>query len=193
MKRIASKKSVSVVCAVIALGAVAALPALSQAPAPSGPPKPAPEIAQLAFFAGEWSCKGKAEASPMGPEHPTQVTVHISKEMGGFWYAGRYSEKKTAANPYPMDFHFMQGYDSTAKAFSMDCFDAFGEHCHQTSAGWQDGKLVYTGEMAGNGPATPIRDTFIKKGDAALEHSAEIQAEGKWVMIDHESCTRAKK
>ena len=59
-----------------ALGAVAALPALSQTPAPSGPPKPAPEVAQLAFFAGEWSCKGKAEASPMGPECGGTIILH---------------------------------------------------------------------------------------------------------------------
>lgn len=187
MKSFASKQSLSVVCAVLVLGAVAALPALAQAPAP------APELKQLSFFAGTWSCKGKAEASPMGPEHPTQATVRVSNDIGGFWYEGHYAEKKTAANPHPMVFHFVQGYDGTAKALSMDCFDAFGGHCHQTSAGWQDGKLVYSGEATGSGPATPVRDTFTKKGEAGLEHSGEIQVEGKWVFTDHETCTRIKK
>jgi hypothetical protein len=193
MKRIASQQSLSLVFVVMALGALAALPAFSQPPAPSGPPKPAPEVGQLAFFAGTWSCKGKAEASPMGPEHATQATVHIGKDMGGFWYVGHYAEKKTAANPHPMVFHFVQGYDAAAKALTMECFDAYGGHCHQTSAGWQDGKLIYSGEQTGSGPATPVRDTFTKKGDAALEHMGEMQAEGKWVSTDHESCTRIKK
>jgi len=191
MKSFASKKSLSLVCAVLALGAVAALPALCQPP--SGPPAPAPELKQLAFFAGTWSCKGKAEASPMGPEHPTQATVHVGNDIGGFWYVGHYAEKKTAANPHPMVFHFVQGYDATAKAFSMDCFDAFGGRCHQTSAGWQDDKLVYSGESTGGGPATPVRDTFTKKGKAGLEHAGEMQVEGKWVFTDHETCTRIKK
>jgi len=193
MKRIASKKSLSVVCAVIVLGAVVALPALSQPPAPSGPPVPPAELGQLSFFAGDWHCTGKAEASPMGPEHPTQATVHISDDIGGFWYVGHYAEKKTAANPHPMVFHFVEGYDASAKAFSLDCFDAFGGHCHQTSAGWKDGILIYTGEATGAGPATPVRDTFTKKGVAALEHAGEMQVEGKWVFTDHEKCTRVKK
>jgi Protein of unknown function (DUF1579) len=180
-------------CAAILLFAVAALPAASQTPAPSGPPAPSPELGKLSFFAGDWSCKGKAEASPFGPAHATVGRVQVHREMGGFWYLGHYSEKKTAENPQPIVFYFMEGYDPTAKTFIMDCFDSFGSHCHQTSAGWQGDKLVYTGESTGNGPATPVRDTFTKTGDASLEHNGEMQVEGKWVALDHESCTRIKK
>ena len=191
MIRMSSKQGWCLVCAVMLLGAFAALPALSQAPA--GPPTPSPELSQLAFFAGDWTCKGKAEASPMGPAHATQGTVHVAREIGGFWYVGRYEEKKGAGNPHPMVFQFLQGYDGTAKAFDMECFDSFGGHCHQTSPGWKDGKLVYTGESSGSGPATPVRDTFTKTGEASLDHAGEIQVEGKWVFTDHESCTRTKK
>ena len=70
-----------------------ALPVIAQPPAA---PAPAPEVGQLSFFAGEWSCKGKVETTPFGPAHATQATVHISKELGGFWYVGHYAEKKTA-------------------------------------------------------------------------------------------------
>ncbi len=176
-------------CAAVVLGAI---PVLAQAPAPSGPPAPSPEIAKLAFFAGDWTCKGKAEASPMGPEHATVGKVHIAKEMGGFWYVGTYSERKTAANPHPMVFHFVQGYDAAGKTFTMDCFDAFGGRCHQTSAGWDGDKIAYSGEVAGN-PATPVRDTFTKTGAASLEHMGEMQADGKWTTTDRETCTRAKR
>jgi hypothetical protein len=188
MNRMASK-GWYFVCVSMLLGA--ALPAFSQAP--SGPPAPSPELAKLAFFAGDWTCKGKVDATPLGPAHATVGKVHISKGIGGFWYMGLYTEKKTAENPHPMVFQFVQGYDGTAKAFTMDCFDAFGGHCHQTAAGWQGGKLVYTGESTGSGPAAPVRDTFAKTGDASLEHTGEMQMEGKWVAIDHETCARAKK
>jgi hypothetical protein len=193
MKRMASKHR-CFVCAVIFVGAVAALPAFSQSPAPGGPPAPSPELGKLSFLAGDWTCKGKAEESPMGPAHATQGKVRIRQEIGGFWYLGHYAETKTAVNPHPMVFHFLQGYDATAKTFVMDCFDAFGSHCHQTSAGWQDGKLVYTGESSGSGPApTPVRDTFAKTGAASLEHTGEIQMEGKWITTDHETCKRGRK
>ena len=191
MIRTSSKQGWCLVCAVMLLGAFAALPALSQAPA--GPPKPSPELAQLAFFAGDWACKGKAEASPFGPAHATQARVRINKEIGGFWYVGRYEEKKTAENPYPVIFQLTEGYDGTGKTFVLDCFDNFGSHCHQTAAGWQGDKLVYSGESTGSGPATPVRDTFAKTGAASLEHTGEMQIEGKWMTIDHETCTRAKK
>jgi hypothetical protein len=190
MRRIASRQGWCAVWIAMFLGAVAALPAFSQAPA--GPPSPSPELAKLAFYAGDWTCKGKAEESPFGPAHATLGRVRIGKEIGGFWYVGRYEEKKTAENPHPMVFHFLQGYDGTAKAFIMDCFDAFGGHCHQTSAGWQDGKLIYTGEATGSGPATPVRDSFIKTGDASLEHLGEMQVEGKWMTVDRETCARAR-
>lgn len=193
MRSIALKESSSLVCALVILGAFAALPAVSQPPAASGPPAPSPEVGQLSYFVGDWTCQGKAETSPMGPAHATRAKVHISKEMGGFWVVGRYLEVKTAANPHPMDYHFLQGYDGTAKSLVMECFDAFGDHCHQTSAGWKDGKLVYSGEQTGSGPATPVRDTFTKKGEAELEHSGEVQVDGKWTSTDHEICKRAKK
>jgi hypothetical protein len=192
MRSTALKESSTLVCALVILGAFAALPAVSQPPAASGPPAPSPEVGQLSYFVGDWSCQGKADASPMGPAHSTRATVHISKEMGGFWIVGRYAEVKSATNPNPMIFHFVQGYDGTAKSLVMDCFDGFGDHCHQTSAGWKDGKLVYSGEQTGSSPATQVRDTFTKKGEAVLEHGGEMQVDGKWISLDHETCVRAK-
>jgi uncharacterized protein DUF1579 len=186
----ASMKGWSFVCAVLILFVLAAVPAFSQAP--SGPPSPSPELGKLAFFAGDWTCTGKAEESPFGPAHATQAKVHVSKEIGGFWYVGRYEETKTAGNPHPVVFQFFQGYDDTAKAFVMECFDSFGSHCHQTSAGWQGDKLVYSGESTGSGPATPVRDTFTKTGDASLEHTGEFQMDGKWIAIAHEACKKAR-
>jgi len=179
-------------CAAAVLAATAVLPASAQAPAPTGPPSPPAELAKLAFFAGDWSCKGKAEATPMGAEHATTAKVHIAKGIGGFWYVGTYTETKTKANPHPMVFHFLQGYDAAAKTFTEFCFDAFGSHCQQTSPGWDGDKIVFTGEVAGS-PATPVRDTFTKTGAASLEHMGEMQADGKWVATDHETCTRAKR
>jgi hypothetical protein len=177
---------------VATLAALVALPALAAETPPPGPPAPAPELGQLSFFAGDWTCKGKTDASPFGPEHPTQAKVHISRELGGFWYVGHYEEAKTTENPHPFSFAMAMGYDSAAKALTLDGFDGFGNRSHEKSSGWQDGKLVFEGEMTGGGPPAQARDTFIKKGDAALEHFAEMQMEGKWVRLDLETCTKGK-
>jgi hypothetical protein len=173
------------------LAALATLPAAAQTP--PAPPTPAPELGQLAFFAGDWTCKGQVEASPMGPAHATQAKVKIHKDLGGFWYAGRYAEAKNAKNPQPMSFAFVMGYDPAGKAWTMDGFDVFGNRSHQKATGWQDAVLVFEGDSVGGGQTTPARDTFTKKSETTLEHKGEMQLDGKWVQIDKETCTRAKK
>ncbi len=169
--------------------ALIALPALAaDAPAEMAMPSPAPELSQLAFFAGHWSCTGKVEATPFGTAHPTQATVDIKSDFGGFWSVGRYEEPKTAENPHPMSFEFLMGYD--AAAFTLDGFDAFGSRSHQTASGWKDGVMVFTGTTGSGGQNVPARDTFTQKDTKTLGHAGEIQVEGQWISIDAETCTR---
>jgi hypothetical protein len=92
-----------------------------------------------------------------------------------------------------MGFAFFWGYDAAAKAWTLDGYDAFGGRSHQKAPGWQDGKLVFDGEMSSGGQALPARDTFAKKSDTVMEHTGEIQLEGKWALLDHETCTRKGK
>jgi len=174
---------------ILAAGLAAALaPALA---APPAVPAPAAEIGQLAFFAGDWTCTGNAEDSPLGPHHPTSAKVHVGKEFGGFWYVGRYAEAKAQDNPQPMTFLFLMGFDPAAKVLTLDGFDTFGNRSHQTASGWQDAALVFVGESHGD-TALPARDTFTRKGDNTLEHFAELQLDGKWVRLDRETCTKGK-
>jgi hypothetical protein len=185
----------SAVLGVIALTAAVsiALPARA-ADAPPAPPTPSPEMGQLTYLVGTWSCKGTVETTPFGPGHATQAAVHIRHELGGFWNIGRYEEKKTAGNPHPMSFEFIYGYDPAAKALTLDGYDVVGNRSHQTASAWQDGKLVFNGQnMGADGHAIPARDTFTKKSETVMEHLGEMQIEGNWVRIDGETCTRSKK
>ena len=173
-----------------ALLTLAAVPVLAQ-----GPPAPAPEMATLAYFGGDWVCTGKVDATPMGPEHATKAKVGIHKQLGGFWYVGRYAEQKSASNPFPMSFEFLMGYDGAGKALTMDGYDVFGNRSHQTSAGWQGDKIVFDGQSTGpDGKSFPARDTFLKKSETVMEHDGEFQFEaGQWAHVDHEVCKRIKK
>jgi hypothetical protein len=182
--------SCAVALAVLAGGAAFAQPPAA-APAAMALPTPSPELAKLAFFVGDWACTGRAETSPFGPAHATAATVRVHPEYGGFWYAGRYEEKKTAANPHPISFGFFWGYDGTAKALTLDGFDSLGERSHESAPGWQGETIVFTGETAGFGPASPSRDTFTRKDANTLEHLGEMQIEGRWTAIDHETCKRS--
>lgn len=182
----------SVVLGVIVLALSLTLPARAADAPPM--PAPSPEMGQVAYFVGTWSCTGKVEATPMGPAHATQATVHIGKELSGFWNVGHYGEKTTKENPSPMSFEFIMGYDAAAKALILDGYDVFGSRSHQTGSGWKDGKLVFDGQSVGaDGQATPARDTFTKKSDTTMEHLGEMQFGGQWTRIDGETCTRGKK
>jgi hypothetical protein len=193
---------------IFGLALAAATPALAQAgpgmntanpthpkkaaqPAGASAPLPDAEMQQLESFVGTWHCTGHAEASPFGPAHDTSATVHVGTELSGFWLMGRYEEAKTTANPAPWRFHFVWGHDGAQKKFTGWGFDTIGGAWKQTSSGWESDKLVWAGESTLGGQSTGVRDTFVKKGDNGITHMGEMQANGQWVKLDEESCTRS--
>jgi Protein of unknown function (DUF1579) len=161
-----------------------AVPAFAQAP-----PPPAPEVAQLKAFDGTFSCTGQAPASPFGPAHKTEATVKGGADFGGYWFILRYDEKKTAENPHPTAAQLTWGYDGAQKKLVGNCIDSFGTICHETSAGWQGDTMVWEGEAIAGGQKTGVRDTFSRKG-TTIHHKGEMQSEGKWMVLDEETCVK---
>ncbi len=169
-----------------------AAPALEAEEKQMGPPKPAPEMSQLAYFAGTWACSGKTFQTPMGPEHPTEGTVHASPSLGGFWFVVHYDEKKTAASPMPYHAGIFWGYDAAEKAFILRCHDSFGGYCAETGKGWAGDTFVLEGPAVGMGPYTSTRDTFTKKGATEMMHAGEMRdPDGTWMKMDEETCEKA--
>src|SRR6266567_4329432 len=65
-------------------------------------PKPAPEMSQLKYFAGSWTCSGDAPASPFGPAHKTKSSMMLKSDLDGFCYDGMPTEMKTESNTQPV-------------------------------------------------------------------------------------------
>src|SRR4029077_20352577 len=82
-------------------------------------PKPAPEMSQVKYFAGSWTCSGDAPASPFGPAHKTKSTLTLKSDLDGFWYDGPLTEMKTASNTQPVKGMMHLGYDAKGKQFAM--------------------------------------------------------------------------
>ncbi len=183
-------RTISMLC--LAVGLSAAAPGLRAQDKPAGPPKPAPEMSPLVYFSGTWDCTGKAFATPMGPEHPTEATVHSALGLGGFWHLMHYDEKKTAANPTPYHAAIFLGYDAALKTFVLRCLDSFGGYCAESGKGWTGDTFVMEGPVGGAGPMTATRDTFTKKSATELMHAGELQGpDGKWMKTDEETCRKA--
>ena len=188
-------RSILLVCA----SGLCALPVLAEGAnakmqSPAAAPRPARELSQLKFFEGDWTCTGRAFASPMESEHPTRATVHIKNQLAGFWYHVHYQEQKTKDNPTPYEVMALWGYDSSAGQFVAGSVDSMGGYGKSTSTGWSNDNLVFTGEMNGGGKKTPSRDTFTKKPNGDLVHIGEYNfAEGQWTKTDEETCKKAGK
>ncbi len=177
---------VAAVSAVVAAGIATFAPSKAAA---QGAPHPAPEIAQLKPFEGRWSCSGQMNASPFGPAHPTITSVMAHSDLGGFWVSGRVVESKTAESPMPIEGMFHQTWDPGAKHFLMLWVDNMGGWSQETSPGWQDGTIVWTGEAYGDGQKMGTRDSFTQKGAGELLHTMALNTGGRWVTLGEETCT----
>jgi hypothetical protein len=178
---------------VFVLGAALSLavPAVAEEK-PMAAPKPPQEMSQLSYFLGNWTCTGKTFATPFGPEHPTEATVHFVHALGGFWDAFHYDETKTASNPMPYSAGGFWGYDPGDKVFVERCQDNMGGWCQTTSKGWVGDVLTFEGPGSMGGQKMGMRDIFTKKSATEVVHAGEMQGpDGKWMRTDEETCKKA--
>jgi hypothetical protein len=179
-------KSIFVICAAVFLF-------VTTSAAAQEVPKPAPELANLKFFAGSWSCSGDSPAGPFGPAHKTQSTVTLKSDLDGFWYAGKMTEMKTASNPHPVKGMLHLGYDTGEKQFVQVWVDNTGSRSVQMSPGWEGDSISFTGEQVVMGEKATAKDTITKKGAREFTHKFELTMKGETHTIVDETCKRAKK
>jgi hypothetical protein len=151
-------------------------------------PKPAPELSQIAYFEGSWSCQGKMSESPMGPAGEMQSTADIKKDLGGFWQSGLI--KGTMKGMPPMEGRFHATYDPAAKQFVMLWVDNMGGWAQSTSGGWKGDTIVYEGETHMGPQKMRARDTFTRSGPGSMKHAWEAEINGKWTALGEETCKK---
>lgn len=151
-------------------------------------PKPAPEMSQIAFFEGGWSCTGKTNASPFGPAGSITSTADVRRDLGGFWQSG--TIKGTMANMPPFEGRFHVTFDPAVKQFVMLWVDSMGGWSRSTSSGWKADTIVYEGESHMGPQSLTTRDSFTRSGAGGMKHTWEAQMSGKWTPIGEETCTK---
>jgi hypothetical protein len=156
--------------------------------AQQGPPKPAPEMAQIAYFEGTWTCQGKMFESPMGPAGAMKGTVAIRKDLNGHFQTG--TVKGSMPNQPPFEGTFHATYDTGLKQFVMLWIDNMGGWAQSTSSGWQGDTLVYEGDSHMAGQTMKGRDTFTRSGPTSMKHTWEMQMNGKWTPLGEETCSK---
>jgi hypothetical protein len=150
-------------------------------------PKPAPELSQIAYFEGTWTCTGKTFESPMGPAGAVTSTAEIRRDLGGFWQSG--TVKGTMTN-MSMEGRFYVTYDPAAKQFVMLWVDSMGGWARSTASGWKGDTLVYEGESHMGPQQMKSRDTFTRSGAGGMRHTWDMQIGGKWAPLGEETCKK---
>lgn len=172
----------------ITIGLLSVSLSVAGSPQQQGPPKPAPEMSQLAYFEGSWTCSGKMVESPMGPAGAMTSTANIRKDLGGHFQTGMI--KGTMANMPPFEGRFNSTYDTGMKQFVMMWVDNMGGWSQSMSTGWTGDAMVYEGEGHMAGQTMKSRDTFTKSGPASMKHAWEMQMNGTWALLGEETCTK---
>jgi hypothetical protein len=167
-------------------------PAAAAAPAtPSGPPKPAPQLEQLKFFAGNWTCDGKALPGPFAPaEHPIKATAKVKWDLNNFWQTFVYEEKKTKEHPMAAKVAGTWGWDSGGKRFVRADADTMGGWFSPTSTGWAGDQFVWVGDFSNGMGMLPARHTFRKTSEKAFVHTLELTIDGKKTPIFEVTCKK---
>jgi hypothetical protein len=151
-------------------------------------PKPAPEMSQIAFFEGNWTCQGKMMESPLGPAGEGQSTVEVKKDLGNFFQTG--VVKGTMKGMPPFEGRFQVTYDPAAKQFVQFWVDNMGGWAQSTTSGWKGDTLVFAGDSH-MGPQTfRSRDTFTRSGAGTMKRVGEVEIKGKWMVIGEDNCKK---
>jgi Protein of unknown function (DUF1579) len=157
---------------------------------PQGPPKPAPELSQVKYFAGSWTCSGDAPASPFGPAHKTQSSMTLKLDLDGFWYDGMMIETKTASNPHPVKGMVHIGYEPSTKQYVVVWLDNSGSWATEMSSGWQGDTITFTGDQMIMGEKASAKDVFTKKGNTEFTHRFDLTMKGQTHLIVDEVCKK---
>jgi hypothetical protein len=153
-------------------------------------PQPAPEMSQLGFFVGTFECRGEAFSTPMSERHPIERTIAGKMDLDGHWLFVRFEDMNTQANPTPIRGNWQLTYDAKEKSFLAVWTDNLGRWFPQTSAGWKDGTIAFTGEFSLNNQKAAVRDVFTRKSEREMIMTVEIRRDGEWMRFLEFNCAK---
>jgi hypothetical protein len=160
--------------------------------APAGPPPiptPAPQLKDLEYFVGKWTCTGTLS---MGPAKiPTQATYTLTKELDGFYLAGRFASKKSKDNPHPHVTQDYWSYNVGKKEFRRVNLDNFGDYAQAASPGLQGDTLTFSGTTTFGPAEVKFLESFTKKGAKEMTLSGSVDGpDGKPAVLIDYTCKR---
>jgi hypothetical protein len=157
------------------------------------PPLP-PQLEQLKFWNGTWTCEGKVHATAIGSKEKT-ITSKVTQApaLQDRWFTVNI-EEKSAQEPGTLQVMVLVGWDVAQKHFVSMNATSSGSSGITTSDGWQGDKWTWSGEgSAFSGKTYKSRSVTTKKGTAELDIVSEVNGgDGKWVPFRETHCKKEK-
>ena len=145
------------------------------------------ELDRLEYFEGTWSCR-----QPAASTKPTGMfTWTVKQDLNQFWYLGS-AEQTTSDDSQPINSREFMGYDSASKQLTRLVVVGNGNSYSLTANNWQDGKLVWLGNIVTKGQSTPLREEIIQDSRDKFTATYFVpNQQGKWTRVVDETCDRA--
>ena len=163
------------------------LPAHAGEPTVPALPTPDPQLEQLQYFQGKWSCAVKlVSASINRPIEP--FTWEVKRVLNNFWFVGQ-----TATRQNVIITQDTLGYNTLTKRFGRTILTGDGQFINLLSEGWSGENWVWEGSDVRGTRKSGLRETITKKGDRAFEATYD-QADlvkKDWQPVLKETCRKA--
>lgn len=166
----------------------AALAAAQAGQGAAGSATPA-ELHQLDLFLGTWSCVATI-SFPGTPTTVNNLTSRVYPVLGGHWYEFDGFEQPTAADPHGSASRWVFGWDAADGGFTALYYDDQETSGSETSPGWADGHLTFSGPYVISGYHLENRDDFTSTDRDHYTDHFYAQLDGTWVPVGQSVCHR---
>ncbi len=158
---------------------------------PAEQPKPAPALVD-AFkgLTGTWACKGKFQKMDGSGEMESKSIMVMKPALDGFAYAGEFKTEKNAMMPHGIKGQLFWSYDSATNKLTEFFADNYGGVGRGTSDGLTGDSIVWDEDNVMMGKANKSRTTVKRIGPKEITLTFEMQTDGKWAPLGHDSCKK---
>ncbi|XGV96768.1 MAG: hypothetical protein ACAF41_29095 [Leptolyngbya sp. BL-A-14] len=175
------------ICLIASAIVLALLAIPTHAAEPPALPKPDPQLEQLQYFQGKWSCAVKPVNAPAN-RSAELFTWEVKRELNNFWFLGQAVTKQSVAIT-----HDTLGYNTLSKRFGRTILTGDGQFINLLSDGWSGETWVWEGSVVRGTQRNGLRETIAKKGDRVFEATYEQAdlAKKDWQPVLKETCRKA--
>lgn len=149
--------------------------------------KPDPQLEQLQYFQGQWSCAVKPVDAPAN-RSAEPFTWEVKRVLNNFWFLGQAATKQNVAIT-----HDTLGYNTLTRRFGRTILTGDGQFINLLSDGWSDESWVWEGSLVQGSQKSGLRQAIVKKGDRAFEatYSKLDPMKKEWQPLLKETCQKA--